>query len=448
MDIKGKEIVILGAARSGLAAGELAKAKEARVFVSDSAVEKGKRKEKNILKGLGIPFEFGGHSNRVYSADIVVLSPGIPQTAAVVQGIRAKGIPVFSEIEFASRFCNSDIIAITGSNGKTTTTTVIGLMLKKEMPQAIVAGNIGSPLSAYVGNSDPNSWAAVEVSSFQLETIDEFHPRVAIILNLSPNHLDWYSTYEEYIAAKMRILKNLNPDDYIIYDGDDPEIFQHIADNPAHKIRFSVSTNRAEAYTKNEVVYLYNHELIHTRDIRLKGMHNYKNIMAAVLACDIAGIDKKSMTEVMSAFSGVEHRLEHVATFNDIHFINDSKATTIESLSVALQSFDTPILLIAGGKDKGSDYSKVANLLKKNACQVFLIGTARTKISESWKDIIPVKPVDSLEEAVYQAFSSAKSGENVLLSPACSSFDMFKDYEDRGRAFKKIVNNLISNNEN
>ena len=442
MEIRDKNIVVLGAARSGLAAAELALNLGARVFVSDNAVEKTMLKQINKLKGLGIPFEFGGHSNRVYSADTVVLSPGIPQTTAVVQSIRQKGIPILSEIEFAYRFCQSPVIAVTGSNGKTTTTTLIGLMLKKQLPNSIVAGNIGSPFSSYVLESDPESWAAVEVSSFQLETIEDFHPRVALILNLSPNHLDWYETYDEYVSAKLRIIMNLNPDDVIIYDGDDKNIIDLIWQSPARKQKFSVKTERAEAFIKDNKIHFFNHEFMATDEILLKGQHNYKNAMAAGLACIQAGIDHENMRSVLKSFAGVEHRLEHVATIKGIHFINDSKATTLESLSVALTSFESPIILIAGGKDKGADYSTVASLLPGNVRQVFLIGAAQDKIYQAWKDVVPVRKCDSLEIAVENAFELGDTNDNILLSPACSSFDMFKDYEDRGKRYKEIVNNL------
>lgn len=448
MEISDKSVVILGAARSGLAAAELALSLGALVFVSDNAMEKDKHKQINILKGLGIPFEFGGHSNRVYSADFVVLSPGIPQNSDVVQSIQQKGIPVLSEIEFAFRFCKSPVIAVTGSNGKTTTTTLIGEILKMQMSEAIMAGNIGSPFSLYVLNSKPNSWAVVEVSSFQLETIEKFHPRIAIILNLSPNHLDWYETYDEYVTAKLRIIMNLDPDDFIIYDGDDPGLADLIRQSPAHKLKFSVRTEKAEAFIRDDKILFFNREFIATNEIVLNGLHNYKNIMAAGLACLQAGISHENIKNVIRNFAGVEHRLEHVASINGVHFINDSKATTLESLAVALKSFNTPILLIAGGKDKGVDYSTVKSILENNVRQVFLIGTAREKIAQAWEKVVPVRKYDSLEAAVKSAFDIANQDENVLLSPACSSFDMFKDFEDRGKKFKEIVKKLNTIYEN
>jgi UDP-N-acetylmuramoylalanine--D-glutamate ligase len=447
MELKDRQVVILGAARSGLAAAELAAKNGATVFVSDIAPQKGKTKIINKLKGLGIPFEFGGHSNRVYSADLVVLSPGIPQTSAIVQSIRQKGIPVFSEIELAYRFCKSPIIAVTGSNGKTTTTTLIGKMLKKQMSRAIMAGNIGYPFSAYVTESDPDQWAAVEVSSFQLETIDQFHPRVVVLLNLSPNHMDWYKTYQDYVEAKLRIIKNLDPTDLIIFDGDDPKLFEYIVKCPARKIKFSSITTRAEACLQNDSIYFYNHETVRVSDITLRGVHNYKNIMAAGLACMQAGIEKKNIVDVAKTFTGVEHRLEHVATIRGIKFINDSKATTLESLAVALQSFKSPVVLIAGGKDKGADYTKIKKLVEQHTRKVILIGSAADKIARAWSDVADIIRAGSMDEAVKLAFQSAGESGNVLLSPACSSFDMFKDYEHRGREFKNIVKRIVQEYE-
>ncbi len=316
------------------------------------------------------------------------------------------------------------------------------------MPEAIMAGNIGSPFSLFVLNSKSDSWAVVEVSSFQLETIEKFHPRIAIILNLSPNHLDRYETYDEYVTAKLRIIMNLDPDDFIIYDGDDPGLADLIRQCPANKLRFSGQTERAEAYIRNDKILFFNREFIATDEIALKGLHNYKNIMAAGLACLQAGISCENINNVLRKFAGVEHRLEPVASINGVHFINDSKATTLESLAVALKSFNTPILLIAGGKDKGVDYSTVNSILEDNVRQVFLIGTARKKIAQAWEKVVPVSKYDSLEAAVKSAFDIADPDENVLLSPACSSFDMFKDFEDRGKKFKEIVKKLNTIYEN
>jgi UDP-N-acetylmuramoylalanine--D-glutamate ligase len=448
IEVKDKKIVVLGAARSGLAAAKLLQKKQANVFVSDSVAENQKKNEKQMLKDEKIDYEFGQHSNKVFDADMVVLSPGIPIQSKIVQELFTKDIPVYSELEIASWYCASPIIAITGSNGKTTTTTMVGEMLRKETPQSIVAGNIGNAFSDFVLESKESNWATVEVSSFQLETIDTFHPRVVIILNLAPNHLDWYENYEDYINAKLLILKNLQEDDYLIYNADDELLSEKIDNCPAKKRSFSLSDNNASIFKRQNKIIYEGEVLIGTDQIRLNGNHNYQNAMAAILAVKIAGINNKNITQVLKDFKGVEHRIEYVSNIKGIVFINDSKATTVESLGVALTSFLTPIILIAGGKDKGSDYSKLNKLIAENVREVILIGSAKKKMSETWQDIVPVRLSETLTDAVETAYQLAGPGEYVLLSPACSSFDMFKDFEDRGRQFKEIVRKLKIRYEN
>lgn len=448
MDVRNKKVVILGAARSGISAALLLKKLGSFLFVSDIASKEQKQQEIKTLEEMGIPFEFGQHSDKIFDADFVVLSPGIPITLPKIRSITKKGIPIYSEVEIASWFCKSPIIAITGSNGKTTTTTLLGEMLRSEMPAAIVAGNIGVPFSGQVLNSKKQYWASVEISSFQLETIDRFHPKVVVILNLAPNHLDWYRTFNDYVNAKLRILKNLDPQDYVIYNGDDPLLVNKTRACRARKLCFSLKAQECDAYTMNGTIYLNKKRLIAISRVLLKGQHNHMNIMAAALAARCANVSKHSIIEILASFKGVEHRLEHVKTINKIRFINDSKATTLESLSVALQSYDTPIILIAGGKDKGSDYNLVNNLLKTRVREVILIGSAQDKMASAWQNITNITRATNLQEAVYKAFSMAHQGDIVLLSPACSSFDMFRDYEDRGLKFKQIVEKISIEYEN
>ena len=448
IDIKNKKIVILGAARSGLAAAKLLHKKQAIVFISDHATQNEKQEAMKILQDQQINYEFGQHSDKVFDADLVVLSPGISSQSKIVRELRSKGIPIFSELEIASWFCASPIIAVTGSNGKTTTTTLLGEMLRTEMPQSIVAGNIGSAFSDFVLKSNKSSWAALEVSSFQLETIDTFHPRVVVILNLAPNHLDWYESFEDYIQAKLLILKNLHDDDYLIYNADDTLLEERIRSCPAKKKTFSLSKTDVTIFKEKNKLILEEKTLITTDQIRLNGNHNYQNAMAATLAAKIAGINDQNIISVLSSFKGVEHRLEFVTEINGVRFINDSKATTVESLSVALTSFKTPIILIAGGKDKGSDYRKLNNLISEHVREIVLIGSAKEKMSGAWWNICSLHQSETLSDAVEMAFSLAKPGENVLLSPACSSFDMFQDYEDRGNQFKEIVNKVKLEYEN
>jgi UDP-N-acetylmuramoylalanine--D-glutamate ligase len=440
--LKQKKVTILGAARSGIAAAKLLAKHAARVFVSDQAKPENKTAEKHILEGLGIPFEFGRHSDLIYDADFIVLSPGISPATPLVQSFGQKGIPVFSEVELASWFYSGPIIGITGSNGKTTTTTIAGQILRQQFPDTIIAGNIGTPFSGEVFNNPGAACAVVEISSFQLETIDSFHPRVVVILNLAPNHLDWYKSYEDYISAKMRIMMNLIQNDTLIYNGDDELLASKVQACPAQKLRFSAYDQNADAYFKDQALFMLNSKLAVVQDIKLRGMHNYMNALAAGLAVRCLGLNNDPLIRVLSTFSGVEHRLEFVANIKGVSFINDSKATTIESLAVALASFNTPIILIAGGKDKGSDFSKLKSSLKKNVRQVILIGAAREKMMASWQSIIPITSAGNLSEAVTLSYQLAQPGDTVLLSPACASFDMFKDFEDRGRQFKQQVHNL------
>jgi UDP-N-acetylmuramoylalanine--D-glutamate ligase len=448
MKVKNKRIVILGAARSGMAAASLLQQLGATPFVSDIASHEQKTKELKILQGLGIPFEFGEHSQKIFEADFVILSPGIPLNSSVTQEILKRGIPIYSEVEVASWFCKAQIIAITGSNGKTTTTTLLGEMLRSEIPNAIVAGNIGSPFSGQVIDSADSPWAAVEISSFQLETIDRFHPKVAIILNLAPNHLDWYTSYENYVQAKMRILTNLTKNDWVIFNSDDSLLSEKVQDCKAKRLRFSLTNNQAEAFTNNYAIFMHGQKLLALNQVLLKGSHNHMNAMAAGLAAYCANITFDSIFNVLTSFKGVEHRLEYVATIANVRFINDSKATTIESLNAALNSFDTPIILIAGGKDKGSDFSKVNDLIKHKTRDIILIGAAQHKIARFWQDLSTIHFAQSLSEAVKHAFSIAIKGDTVLLSPACSSFDMFKDFEDRGKKYKQFVHELELEYEN
>jgi UDP-N-acetylmuramoylalanine--D-glutamate ligase len=355
---------------------------------------------------------------------------------------------VYSELEVASWFCRSPIIAITGSNGKTTTTSLLGKMLRSKFAQSIVAGNIGEAFSDYVLESEESHWAVVEVSSFQLETIHSFHPHIVILLNLSPNHLDWYESYSEYVGAKFQILKNLDRDDFLIYNLDDELICENVQKCPAKKLSFSLNKTNALASTHNNAIYLKGNSLIRTEEIKLNGSHNYQNAMAATIAADIAGINRLSIIKILKTFEGVDHRLEYVTDIKGVHFINDSKATTVESLQVALTSFRSPIILIAGGKDKGGDYSKLNHLISKNVRGVVLIGAAKDRMAATWSDLVPLYRSDSLAEAIKIALEQARPGENVLLSPGCSSFDMFKDFEDRGQKFKEIVITLKEKYEN
>jgi UDP-N-acetylmuramoylalanine--D-glutamate ligase len=439
-EVKNKRITILGAARSGIAAAKLLKKHGAKVYVSDAAPAENKMKEAAELDKAGIAYEFGMHSEQSLLAELVVLSPGIPVRSDVVQSFIKRKVPVLSEIEVAWWFCQSPVIAVTGSNGKTTTTTLIGEMLKKKYPQAIVAGNIGAAFSEYVDESDPHSWAVVEVSSFQLETIDDFHPKQAVVLNFAPNHLNRYDGYEDYLKAKWRLTKNLNKDDILIYNAADAKLTGWAERVECNLQGFDINGVKDHAaYYINDAIYINDKKLAAAEKIALRGKHNYMNVMAAALAAMNAGISAEQIREVLGSFTGVEHRLEFVTKKNGVTFINDSKATTVESLGYALQSFAEPIILITGGQDKGSDFTKLIDLIKANVKAIVLIGSSAGIMEKAWQGLVPIYKENSLQNAVNKAVDLAETNNTVLLSPACASFDMFRDYEDRGRQFKQIV---------
>lgn len=441
--VKYKKVTVLGAARSGIAAASMLKKLGAIPFVSDSATEISKQDCVQKLRQENIEYEFGGHTDKIFDAEFVVLSPGISQRSEVVRSILQKDIPLYSEIEVASWFIKGGLIAVTGSNGKTTTTTLIGEMLKRKYPQAIVAGNIGSPLSGQVLDSAANSWSVVEVSSFQLETIQDFHPQQAVILNFAPNHLDRYDSYEDYLKAKWRITMNLTPQDKLIYNSADTNLSEWVAQKDAQKLAFDINgdVSRAARFD-GQSLYVGGERLVDVQDMKLRGTHNYMNAMSAALAAQNADVPIDDIRAVLKEFAGVEHRLEFVMDKKGVRYINDSKATTVESLSFALQSFDTPIVLIAGGKDKGSDFTRLNDLIQKYVKDIILIGDATEKMKQAWNQIKPIQCAGSLQDAVRRAAHLADLGDVVLLSPACASFDMFEDFEDRGRQFKQIVKGL------
>jgi len=440
MNISSKKITVLGAARSGIAAAVMLTKQGASVFVSDSALPEKVGGNIEILDNHEIEYELGQHSHRIYEADCVILSPGIPVVSGVVQAFYKKNIPVYAEVEAASWVNKSPIIGVTGSNGKTTTTSLIGEMLRQKDSKSIVAGNIGQAFSEFVEDSKKGRWAVIELSSFQLETVETFKPNVAVVLNFAPNHLDRYPSYEAYLQAKWRITGHLSKDDLLVYNGDDVKLSEWAEQINSPKSSFVVDKeNPNGASYRDDAIYLFGKKLIDTDDIVLNGVHNYMNVMAACLAANNAGITNKQICEILKTFSGIEHRLEKVAEIDKVLYVNDSKATTVESLYYALQSFKTPIVLIAGGKDKGSDFSKLNDLIKKNVKELVLIGSAADKMAYTWQGIRPANKEKTLKSAVKRAGQIAADGDVVLLSPACASFDMFSDYEDRGRQFKEIV---------
>jgi len=441
-------LVILGAGESGVGTAILGKKKGFEVFVSDFG--KIKDKYKQVLLHHEIEWEEGGHTEAtLLSATIVMKSPGIKDAAPIVLTLREKGIPVISEIEFAAAYTEATIVGITGSNGKTTTATLTYQLLKDGGLNVALGGNIGKSFAEQVAE-DKYAHFVLELSSFQLDGIVKFHPHIAVLTNLSPDHLDRYDyKYENYIAAKFRIAMNQTADDYFIYDADDEEIAKWLATHPirSKKIPFSVRKELEEgAYIKNKQIILTIDNTNLTMPIAtlgLQGQHNIKNAMAASTVATLLKIRKATIRESLESFQGVEHRLEKVLRINKVLYINDSKATNVNATFYALDSMETPTVWIVGGEDKGNDYSELLPLVNEKVKAIICLGVDNEKIVNAFGNVVDVMvETQSMQDAVQIAYRMADRGETVLLSPACASFDLFENYEDRGRQFKEAVRNL------
>ncbi len=447
-EIEGKHISVIGAARSGVAVATLLKRKGAHVFVSDKAPMEKVAKEYALLQEAGIPLETGGHSKKVFDCSLMVISPGVPSDAPVVAEAQKRSIPVVSELEVASWFCPAPIIAITGSNGKTTTTTLTGKIISDAKKKCIVAGNIGTAFSSVVDDADDETIVVLEVSSFQLDHIKTFRPKVSVILNIAPDHMDRYEhSMEKYSASKARVFENQKQDDAFIYNTDDEWTQRIVPAAHCRTIGFSTKSELAEGvYLDNGIIRAsFNgtrQDVIEVKELGIKGIHNVYNAMAAVAATMVMGIEINTIYETLRSFQGVEHRLEFVRVHNGVRYYNDSKATNVDSVWYALLAFDEPIVLIIGGRDKGNDYSRLTELVQKKVKAIVAIGESADKVEKAFTGITVVKSATSMEEAVSVAKFLAVPGEIVLLSPACASFDWFENYEHRGQVFKQIVNEL------
>ncbi len=444
-----KRLIILGAGESGIGAALLGRQQGYDVFVSDHGSIKENFKQE--LETRGIAFEEGGHTvEKVLSADIIIKSPGIPEKAGIIKKIREKNIPVIAEIELAYRFAkDKKIIAITGSNGKSTTTALTFHILKTAGFRAACVGNIGYSFARQVA-LDPVDYYVVEVSSFQLDDVEEFKPHVAVLLNITPDHLDRYDyKMENYVASKFRIIMNQEADDYFIYCKDDPEIAHYLKDKPIKPktLPFTIMEPIKEgAFIENNQlnIQLNNDNFsMSIYESALKGKHNLYNSMAAGIAARTMDIRKEKIRESLTSFQGLEHRLEYVTTVKGVDFINDSKATNVNSVWFALESMDKPVVLILGGVDKGNDYSLIRDLVKEKVKAIICLGTDNRKIHEAFgREVELMVNTASAKDAVQAAYLFANKGDVVLLSPACASFDLFKNYEDRGRQFKQAVKEL------
>jgi UDP-N-acetylmuramoylalanine--D-glutamate ligase len=447
IELRGKRVLVVGLARTGVATSLFCAAHGAVVTATDARTENEIGAEIAKLYEAGVALELGGHQERTFLAqDLIIPSPGVPADAPLLQSARAKGITVWSEIELASRFLKGKLIGITGSNGKTTTTSLVEHILKSAGFSTILAGNIGTPLIGCVEASRDDTATVVELSSFQLELIETFRPNIAVFLNLTPDHLDRHGTMKAYGAAKARLFENQTGEDFAVLNADDPATTPYAPARP-QLLWFSRKQRVAEgAYLRGEEI-VFRHagveEAVMKRgEIPLAGAHNLENVLAAVAATRIAGAGAAAIAKGVRSFAGVEHRLEFVAEIGGVRFYNDSKATNVDATLKALDAFPGRILVILGGKDKGSDYTLLQKTLREKAILALLIGAAAEKIKKQIAGSVAVEHAGTLERAVEIASHAAQTGDVVLLAPACASFDQFQNYEHRGRAFKELVAQL------
>jgi len=450
MDLKNKRVLVVGLGKSGLAAALFLRDRGARVTVSDTRSAAALAKDIPALLEAGIMVESGGHGLLTFRRqDLIVVSPGVPlDTPEVAQAI-GFGLPLIGELELASRFLEGKIVAITGSNGKTTTTTLIGKIFADAGLPTLVGGNIGLPVIDLIPEAKPDTWSILEVSSFQLETTVEFRPNIALVLNITPDHLDRHKTFERYAAAKAMITTQQTSDDYLVLNAEDVPTQMVAAKTKAQIFWFSgVRRIKQGAFVHGESIFWLAKEggtpdpVLPVAEITLRGAHNVENVLAAVCAGKLAGISSESIRASVAGFHAVEHRLEPVRTLHGVTYFNDSKATNVDATMKALASFPSGVHLILGGKDKASDYTQLAPLLRERAVAVYTIGSAAEKIERELAGVVKIVTAGTLQIAVENASAAAKSGEVVLLAPACSSFDQFENYEHRGRVFRECVTAL------
>ena len=442
-----KRLVVLGGGESGMGTALLGKEKGFEVFVSDKG--KIKEKYKNVLIHNEIEWEEGQHTeSKILNADLVMKSPGIPDKVTLVKQIREQGILVVSEIEFAAQFTKATLIGITGSNGKTTTATLTHHILSQQIEVGL-AGNIGDSFANQILEKDYPNYV-LEISSFQLDDIVDFKPHIAVITNITPDHLDRYDyKFENYIASKFRIAKNQTKADYLIYDADDPVIDNWLQMHPVQStlLPFSLTkTIENGAYLDNnniKIIIDNNQIIMPTTNLALEGKHNIKNAMAASTVAHLLKIRKQTIRESLENFQGVEHRLEHVLKINKVQYINDSKATNVNATYYALESMETPTVWIVGGQDKGNNYEELFSFVNEKVKAIICLGVDNEKLLNTFGNMVDIiVETQFMSEAVKIAYKIAEAGDTVLLSPACASFDLFENYEDRGRQFKEAVRNL------
>jgi len=447
MELKGKKVLVVGLGKSGLAAALFLRRKGAQVTVSDVRSAAALGKDIPALLDEGIMVEAGGHGLLTFRRqDLIVVSPGVPLDTPELVQVRNFGLPVIGELELAARFLSGNTLAITGSNGKTTTTSLCGEILTGAFPHVQVGGNIGVPVIALVDQSREDGWSVLEVSSFQLETIFEFRPDIAVILNITPDHLDRHGSFENYVAAKERIFANQRPEDALVLNADD-EVAMRAAARARSRIFWFSRTRiiRQGAFIHDGAIWFRATEqsapefILKVNAIPLKGLHNVENVLAAVCAARLAGVAPEIIRDAVQRFRAVEHRLEFVANVKGVDYYNDSKATNVDAALKAIEAFPSGIHLILGGKDKGSDYRVMRPLIRERVKAIYTIGAAAEKIITHLEGAAPIVHSGTLNLAVTNAADAARPGDIILLAPACSSFDQFENYEQRGQIFKDLV---------
>ena len=447
IELAGKKVLVVGLARTGIATALFCAERGARVTATEMRPEKEIAECAAKLRAAGVTLELGGHRAETFAEqDLIVPSPGVPPMMAALAAARAIGVPVWSEIELAWRFLRGRLICITGSNGKTTTTSLVGHILETARLPVQVAGNIGTPLISRVDLTSDSSFTVVEASSFQLESIVAFRPDIAVLLNVTPDHLDRHGSMEAYGRAKARMFENQTENDAAVINADDAVAPQYAPTGPV-LYWFSRTKHVASGcYLRGEEV-VFRHDgvesvLLERKVIGLRGSHNIENVLAAAVAARLAGVEPAAITEGVRTFAGVEHRIEYVATISDVEYFNDSKATNVDATLKALDAFAGNVVLILGGKDKGSDFGILRQALRSRARLALLIGAAADKIEQQLGGVIPVERAGTMDRAVELAARRARPGDVVLLAPACASFDQFENYEQRGRVFKQLVREL------
>ena len=446
MELNGKRVLVVGLGKSGVASALFLSKRGATVAVSDAKSQEQLRDEIPLLLDHGISVETGQHGERTFrDQDLIVVSPGVPVDVPQLVHARERGIPVIGEVELAAQFLKGHVIAITGSNGKTTTTTLVGAIISAAGRNALVGGNIGTPAITFVDRAGDEAWVVLEVSSFQLETIETFHPQIAVVLNVTPDHLDRHGSFDNYLSAKGRIFENQTDRDFAVLNADNEPADAMASQTKAAVHRFSRTKEVNGAFVRGDKIVWRgadgDHEIMPVGEISLKGAHNVENVLAAVAVGMLAGVEPKQIRRAVASFHAVEHRLEYVDTVRGVEYYNDSKATNVDATIKALESFPGRIHLILGGKDKGSDYTVLSDLVKQRVKRVYTIGAAAAKIESQLRGA-EIVSAGTLETAVKRASETAEAGDVVLLAPACASFDQFNSYEHRGSVFKDVVRQL------